>query len=381
MGKLIISRANKKRLTKNQEAFNKITAQIEKLRKDIAKKQLHFDNAMDVYSAIHPLRKRKAEELRKVFDILWGVYKSKRLSRSDQRLLKKILQDDMYEIFQLLADKPDEDLKNIFRELEGESYEQVLKREDAEMKEEVKEMFGQMDIDINLDEVEDEAQLAAKLAEARHKLMEQEEQKQHQRQKNKKKTARQVEKQNMQQAAEEVKQKNISTIYRQLAKLFHPDLEQDEARRAEKEMLMKQLTTAYQSKNLHDLLLLELKWIHKETNHLESLTEEKLAVYLQVLREQAKELEQEKYNLFQQPRYYVLIEEFGMTVINAPLKTVEGEKKSLENDIAALKHDAVIFRSDTALIAIKEMLREAKAAMQEPSEEAFLKMLLRMDKM
>ena len=379
MGKLIIAAGNKKRLTRNQEAFNKVTAQIEKLRKEITRKQLQLDQAMEMFSAtIHPLRLKKAEVQRKIFDIVLGVYRSKRHSKPDQRILKQILKEEMYDILQALTDPPDEELKNAFLELEGESYERVLKREDAQMKEELTQMFEQMNIDIDLSDVEDETQFAEKIAEARQKFLDEEEHRQHQRRTYKKKTASQIEKEKMQQAAEDLKQKNIGTIYRQLAKLFHPDLEQDEKRRAEKEILMKELTTAYQSKNLHELLLLELKWIHKETNHLETLTEEKLAVYLQVLREQAKELELEKYNLSSEPRYQILVEEFGIAVIQAPLKVMVYEKTGLENEIQALEDTILSFHSDTSGNAIKNMIKDAKAAMKEAiNEEELYNMILR----
>ncbi|HZG25917.1 MAG TPA: hypothetical protein VEZ17_15115, partial [Chitinophagaceae bacterium] len=151
MGKLIIAAGNKKRLTRNQEAFNKVTAQIEKLRKEITRKQLQLDQAMEMFSAtIHPLRLKKAEVQRKIFDIVLGVYRSKRHSKPDQRILKQILKEEMYDILQALTDPPDEELKSAFLELEGESYERVLKREDAQMKEELTQMFEQMNIDIDL---------------------------------------------------------------------------------------------------------------------------------------------------------------------------------------------------------------------------------------
>ncbi|MEO6720482.1 MAG: hypothetical protein ABIN67_08945, partial [Ferruginibacter sp.] len=161
-------------------------------------------------------------------------------------------------------------------------------------------------------------------------------------------------------AVEEMKQKNISTIYRQLAKLFHPDLEHDEERKTEKEILMKELTVAYEAKNLHALLTLELRWIHKENDHLESLSEEKLAIYLAILKEQARDLEQEINGMFQQPRYQVLVQEFGYDVQMYPLEVVKDHLEKLKNVDIAFKRDLNNFQSPTALRYIKELIKEWK---------------------
>ncbi len=59
---------------------------------------------------------------------------------------------------------------------------------------------------------------------------------------------------------------------------------------------MKQLVVAYEKNDFHALLQLELQWIYKEENNLELLSEEKLNIYIQVLKEQEQELEKQKDN-------------------------------------------------------------------------------------
>ncbi|MBC7889924.1 MAG: hypothetical protein H7Z13_18770 [Ferruginibacter sp.] len=363
---LVISSGGKQVLTKNQQAFNKLTQKIEKLHKDIERRQFQFDTALQIYgNDVFPVKSRLAGYRRQLVTILWDIYKSKKLSKTDQRHLKTILKDQVQELCSQMEGGPDEALKKMFAELEGISFERIMQREKEMMKSELEEMFDEMEMDIDFDGVDlhDEKAMAEKMAEVRQKLTEKEEEDEEQFKRDrlkKKKTAKQQENERIRQAVDEMKQKNISTIYKQLAKLFHPDLERDEERKLEKDVLMKELTAAYEAKNLHALLTLELKWIHKENDHLESLSEEKLSIYLQILREQANDMEHEMYAIFQQPRYQVLVQEFGLGVQRAPLETVKAHLRDLQNMDIAFKSDLENFQSPHALRHIKRLINEWK---------------------
>ena len=373
---LAIGKAGKQPLSKNQQSFNKLTEKIERLHKEIEKKHELFDTAIKLYSQkVFPIRKEMILQKRKLLDVLWENYQSKKLSTTDQRHLKTILHEHLEEFLQLAKGYPDDKLKKIYRELEGETYEAFLKRNDAAQKAVMQEMFDNLDVDVDLDEVDfrDKAEVAKKMADAKEKLrvrQEKETERREQRKQSKKKSKGQVEKEALRLAGDELKQKNISTIYKQLAKLFHPDLEQDELRKAEKEILMKDLTAAYEAKNLHALLSLEIKWIHNETDHLETLTEEKLAVYLQILRDQAEQLEREKSELFLQPRYAVLYHEFGPSIIRKPLATVEEAVNELEAVVVHLARDIRDYASEYGLRHIKALIKQwRQMRRQQPLEE------------
>lgn len=374
-GILTISKAGKVPLSRNQQEFNKQTARIEKLRKEIDKKQAQYDEAIHLYrTSIHPLQVQLVQQRRVMLDLLWPFFKKQLLPKGEQAYLKKLLKEQLQFILDHTPGMPDQALKKMFIDLAGERYETARKREEAELKDEMQEAFDDAGIDFDLTNVDlTSEELAEKMAEAQRKMQEQQQKQQQQweqRRAARKKTPRQLEKEKLQQQVEEMKQKNISTIYRQLAKLFHPDLEQDEQRRAEKEVLMKELTTAYEAKNLHALLTLELKWIHNETSHLETLTDEKLAVYLQILREQAIELEREKYQLLNKPQYQVLVQEFGYREMTYPVKSVLQEQQKLESTLTALKEDEVHLQSNNALKYVKQLVREYKETQEE--EEANL---------
>jgi hypothetical protein len=386
---LVISTASKKVLTKNQQAFNKLTKRIEKLHKDIEKKQLQLDTALKIYgNEIHPIVNQLDAHRRKLVTILWDVYQSYKLSKTDQRHLKNILKDHVFELCRQPEGREDEALNDMFAQLTGETFAKMEQREKESLKEEMLRAAKLMDLDIDLDDLDmnDQRAMEQKVAELEQKMAEKQEQEEQnyapfkKSKAPKKKTPKQLETERIQKAAEEMKQKNISTIYKQLAKLFHPDLEQDEERKIEKEVLMKELTAAYEAKNLHMLLMLELKWIHNENDHLETLSEEKLTIYLQILREQARDLEYEANSIVEQPRYNVLIELFGLSVQRYPIETVHQHLADLKQIESAFKKDLRAFQSPTALKHVKEMIQEWKQDQRQKSEandieEDFMRMM------
>ncbi len=56
------------------------------------------------------------------------------------------------------------------------------------------------------------------------------------------------------------KEPQIDALYKRLAKMLHPDLEQDEGEKERKLHLMQTLTSAYETQDIHTLILLEEKW-------------------------------------------------------------------------------------------------------------------------
>ena len=59
--------------------------------------------------------------------------------------------------------------------------------------------------------------------------------------------------------ADDMEKKAFSELYKELAKLIHPDLEQNEAIRYRKEQLMKELTAAKEKEDIHAMLFIKQK--------------------------------------------------------------------------------------------------------------------------
>lgn len=366
---LIITKASKQKLTKNQDAFNKLSSRIERLQKEIAKKQMQFDLAIKMYGEkLHPTKMIVLEQRKELVVILWGIYKEKRLARYDQQNLKQIVREHLQRVFMELTEPPTKEIKDIFNELEGAHYDSVMEQEKEAAKEQMIEQLTNLKIDISEIDKNDEAILAQKLHEAKIRLYEAQQAKINAFQEGerlKTKSKKQIEAEKIQQEIDAVKQKNIGTIYKQLAKLFHPDLEQDEERKLEKVLLMQELTAAYEAKNLHALLSLELKWIHNEKDHLESLTEEKLAIYLEILKEQVAELQIEKEDIIHLPQYRVLLEEFGWEIQRYPIEIIRSNVTYVNELVGSFKANISDFKSEYALRYIKQMIKQWKQAQEE----------------
>lgn len=106
--------------------------------------------------------------------------------------------------------------------------------------------------------------------------------------------------------AEEARSRDLRSLYKQLAKVLHPDLETDPALKLHKESWMKRLTTAHASGDLRDMLAIEMEWLGEETGNLARASEEKLRTYAQVLREQLAELRGQTRTLRHHPAYQPL---------------------------------------------------------------------------
>ena len=372
---LAIQAKDKKKLTPNQAAFNKLTARVEKLRADLLRKQKALDEALALYGQRVPaLEQDLARQRREVLLLAWPFYEQRQLPKNQLGYLKDFLQELLQLVIQGSAEEPDEEVKAIFAQLEGETYDSVAQREEKELQDGMREAFNRAGIDTSDweagTELTEEA-LFRKMHEFQQKQAEQwanPQQQQSTHYKTRPKTGKQLQKEQQAQEAERLKQKSITTIYRQLAKLFHPDREQDESRRPEKEGLMQQLTEAYQSRDLQTLLLLEQQWIQNENGHIESLPEETLGIYLEMLRNQAKELEIEKWQLVNRPCYSAFIERYGYRGATYPVKRVKEDIADLENEKGALNEEMDLLRGPQALRYLKGLMRE-RAALQKQADK------------
>ena len=77
----------------------------------------------------------------------------------------------------------------------------------------------------------------------------------------------------------------IKTLFRQLAKAFHPDKEQQEHLKEEKTALMKKITAAYENQDLYGLLKIE-----KDHMAPREFTADKIDLYLKHINDRLKEL-------------------------------------------------------------------------------------------
>ena len=154
-------------------------------------------------------------------------------------------------------------------------------------------------------------------------------------------------------AREEARKRTVVGIYKQLAKVLHPDLEQDPALRERKHALMQDLTKAYREGDLHTLLRLELEWINREEGDLARLGDEKLGIYSELLEEQVAELEAEIRDLPYSPRF-AAVGRFAHPYYGLP-----ADAGDILRSIRELSVSLKQFRDALSGPAAREELREA----------------------
>ncbi len=102
---------------------------------------------------------------------------------------------------------------------------------------------------------------------------------------------------------EDAKNRDLKSLFKQLAKAFHPDLEPDPLLKEHKKIWMQRLNSAYAAEDLREMLQLEMEWLGEEATNLATAGDAKLKVYCMVLKEQIEDLKRQTHHLLDQPQY------------------------------------------------------------------------------
>ncbi|WP_300601498.1 hypothetical protein [Niabella sp.] len=334
-------------LSKVQQTFNRLVKRIEKLQVELKTTTEALDKKLNYYTEqVYPVSKELTQLRNTLLKQLYAIYKDKSLQLSNWRKYLKTLLKAQLNEYLAEEEHPDDEIKSIFKAVFNKSYDAALKREMDEyfedMKSDIESMFEAAGFSMNLDELHSgmtPEEMLAKTAEIEETLYRQAEEKE---KPTGKKTKKQLEREEKERQAEAAKSKNISSIYKQLAKIFHPDLEPDPGLKLQKEELMKQLTTAYENNDLHTLLRLELQWVQNEEAADNRLTDEKLSVYNEIMKEQVLNLENEIDDLYEHPRYASLRQfvhlpwQLKQLRLEPELKQLKEIKKSIEHTLTDL---------------------------------------------
>jgi hypothetical protein len=333
---LVINNRPKQALSKQQQTFNRLVKKIETLQAELEKTTHSLHQKLNFYlKFIYPLEQKEVILLKELVKGLYKFYQENHLfSKNDQAILGEVISVQLHNIFYLEQAEPDDELKEIFRAVEKRDYDEAAEEGLDGMKQEMQSMLEDMGVDFNVDDMDREMteEEILKKVEALKDQFRQRAKKAE----SGKKTKKQLEKEANEKKQEEERAKSINSIYKQLVKIFHPDLELDPDLRLQKEELMKKLTTSYKSGDLHTLLKLELQWIQKEGTNVDKLTDDKLALYNDSLREQANDLEGEIAQILHHPRYQPLYqfaaspEQFRYISVNE----IRDHKRSLIKDLS-----------------------------------------------
>lgn len=339
----VISKFQKKILSKEQALFNKYSKKIETLRGQIESEQLKYDNLARYFlTEVEPEQKNYGNAAIEFVKQLYSMYKYEKLTNIAKEKISQLIVSNLNRAFEFVI--PNEEVKAIYDTFSDTSYDQEEKEQINMMKDSMGDMFSDMfgtNVDFSDMDMTPEG-MAKKMAEMKE-IFENQEDKNNQKTNSRKKTKREINFEIKKKQAEELQNKNIRSIYTSLAKMLHPDLELDEIKKLEKEELMKKVTNAYHEKDLHTLLKLEIEIIHRETENLEHLTDEKLKLLNAALKEQVDELEQEKEEQKYHPKYE-RISEFihfpenrAIQQLNNQIKGLNSQQNEITLDIEQLK--------------------------------------------
>jgi hypothetical protein len=316
---LVIAAApSQPKLSAKQKEFNKLVARVEKLRAQVTATAAEFDACLNHYvTDLRPIEVEtnlaRAAVVRAAYPF-W-VQKTGFTPKQHQQL------GDMLVAFieELIAQAGDAaldaELVAIHQSLEGDSYKTPTERAADEQRQDVEamrnmleDMAAQYGMPVDFSSLPadptpaDFARILGNLSPGGGPGSAPKERPRSAKAKEKA-AAQAAARQQHEQDVRNAKARGVAGIYKQLARLLHPDLEQDPAAKLKKEALMKQVTMAYQANDLHALLTLELAWLHGEGHDVSKLTDAQLAVYNEVLRDQVEELEIERVHIFAHPRY------------------------------------------------------------------------------
>jgi uncharacterized protein (DUF2267 family) len=332
---LIIQKQPAQKLTNQQQAFNRNVKRLEALQNDIVRLTEKLDGTLTDYKNVAlPLLEEKRSASRNLLVLLFGfLHRPNNLRPREKRALKGFMQNVMNDYLNFNMIEPDAEIKKIFLAIFGSTFDQVKKEAFDEVKMNMQSMFDEMGVDVNIEDFNQsmsDEEMAKRMHEMKSKKLDQEaEERQHAATSTKKESKRQLK----ERLAKEAQDKSISTIYKGLAKILHPDMERDESKKQEKEELMKEVTSAYKNKDLHTLLKLELRVIHSDEPHLEKLSNEKIKAYNDLLHQQIEEIEFQREHLPQHPRYSPLLQfveaPYQLFKLNL-LQTVEEIKRTLK---------------------------------------------------
>ncbi len=157
-------------------------------------------------------------------------------------------------------------------------------------------------------------------------------------------------------------EKNLSVdkLFRQLARVLHPDREQDEALKAEKHTLMSQCLKARQEKDINTLLTLYCEHVGELPDNLNDASHEELITALQL---QLSQLQQEfRGKRFGDPLLAQIVERYGDSDNAVCEKRVAHHAKSLDIEIQQISKKT---KSIQTSIGLQDALLERRAIEQD----------------
>jgi len=333
-----------KKLTKQQESFNKLVKQIEKRSDEL----VYLEDGLKKFtiSKQQILGEILIEQLNtklKYAQVLDEMFENNKFTKKEKEKLIQIIlnvSNPIYPDFKEIDDK----LTDIYDKYNRMKVSNVSK-EDMEYDMSLMQMmFKEMGFDIDFSGIDGFSmkdmkekvmeQMKAKLNEGKQ---DEEDEAKYQRKNKHSSGLSDKAKENAQKLNKSWKQ-----IYLSLVKHLHPDTEKDETLKLEKEAVLKEVTTAYDENNFFKLLHLQIKYTNS-TDLLEKADDKTLQEFVKILKQQSAEIgckiEDVKDALIHNNADFI-IQRGGIQLIEQKLKQ---QRKEIEIDIELIKNETIYF--------------------------------------
>lgn len=359
----IIYKKEKNNLSSNKKKFQQLIKTVKDLQIQLEKRSSEIDLAIQIYfNEIKPNEAILATLLMDRIPIAYQFYKAtKNLSKIDAEVFKNWIISECDYAFSIsdFTKVPDE-VNKIYKELTGGDYRDGITDEIELLQDRLREEMG-IDIDlsdVNLQGSQEEIMrnIFFKMGETASANREKFTEAFSAKAKHKPKTKKQIEKEAKIAQVKEIQSKSLHTIYKQLARLLHPDLEQDPQKRVQKEELMKKVTHAYDKNDLYELLTIQNEWLNSSIEKMPLQSDDELKIYNAILRDQIDELKMHIDMLFMHPKNISIQKfyQFGFDSVDS-IKTAV---KKLHSFIRNLQEEKPKLKTKQAEKIFKAIIRE-----------------------
>lgn len=338
----IITPENKK-IAPLAEEFNRLTHKIEELKTRINAKEAEMDKCLTLWADAGSKEFRKLQQFRYDFVSLLFEYHESRIlkSKTDQEILIQLIIMHITQIehnSQIFEIPGFEEFRTkVFKSKGFDMDDDLIDEQCSELEGYFEEMGIEADFDIRkwLKEGANPNEFSDRLKEQiRSKQMED---------KDEQPKVKRKKSNSKKEIAKELISKSLTELYRQLARVFHPDLESDPEQKKIKEQLMTDLNLAYEAKNIHSMLQMEIKWLESSSDRLGKLPEEKLKVYVNSLKEQIKILHSDLQQVPYQ-RKYAILQQLAAPLACYSVNSYRNILKEFQNEAKALSDSLHLFK-------------------------------------
>ncbi|GAB3576764.1 J domain-containing protein [Spirosoma luteolum] len=325
--RIALSGPNAKPLSKVQKEFNRLSARVAELEKQLTDYRASVDAVQqriqqDYLPLLNAYNQSRADLVR-LFD---RYYDNPEATRPERRKLARLIVD-MGE--DLLFRHGFADLRPIVGKYSQQDMDQA---DDAvqpleQMKQQAAATYGLDLDDLSFESPEELMTYIEQQVRERQAAQEQ-----RQSQSEQAKSAQQQASDAKQAAKLQQTTRTIRTLYRDLVKAYHPDREPDEAEKERKTAIMQRITEAYEKGDLMALLRLQLTLSELDQERVNALADEPLRQYNKLLKQQIDRLTDE---LMERQQYMA-------SLLSRPLTSVQstfGLEISIGEAVNALKRD------------------------------------------